>query len=125
MIFWAFNITNFAPKIQVHANLEENSSTKTVVPIVGTWFNRKLALASGETTVVGVQGLRSWWKIRSGRWAKDNQSEAMVGVQLAERLHLKLGQRLRLLRDGREVSLRVVGVYDSGCLLYTSPSPRD
>lgn len=114
MIFWAFNITNFAPKITVHANLKANSSANLVVPIVGTWFNRKLALASGETTVVGVQGLRSWWKIRSGRWAKDNQSEAMVGSQLAERLHLKLGQRLCLLRDGREVSLRLVGVYDSG-----------
>lgn len=114
MIFWAFNITNFAPKIKVHANLESKSSTKTVVPIVGTWFNRKFALASGETTVVGVRGLRSWWKINAGRWVKDNQSEAMVGSQLAERLHLKLGQRLRLLRDGREVSLRLVGVYDSG-----------
>ena len=114
MIFWAFNITNFAPKIKVHANLEAKSSGDLVVPIIGTWFNRKLALASGETTVVGVRGLRSWWKINAGRWAKDNKSEAMVGAQLAEHLHLKIGQRLRLIRDGREVSLRLVGIYDSG-----------
>ena len=109
MIFWAFNITNFAPKIRVHADLESKSSSNLVIPIIGTWFNRKLSLASGETTVVGVKGLRSWWKIRSGRWAKDNQSEAMVGFKLAERLHVKLGQSLRLLRSGRHVSLRVVG----------------
>ncbi|KXI16393.1 ABC transporter permease [Gardnerella vaginalis] len=114
MIFWAFNITNFAPKIRVHADLESKSSSNLVIPIIGTWFNRKLSLASGETTVVGVKGLRSWWKIRSGRWAKDNQSEAMVGFKLAERLHVKLGQSLRLLRSGRHVSLRVVGVYESG-----------
>lgn len=130
MIFWAFNITNFAPKITIHANLHKNlnvnssvnnnanleskASKNTVVPIVGTWFNRKLALASGETTVVGVRGMRSWWKISAGRWAKDNNSEAMVGLHLAERMHVKLGQCVTLLRDGRQISLRIVGVYDSG-----------
>lgn len=122
MIFWAFNITNFAPKITVHANLEskdsENAKTKDsgnlVVPIIGTWFNRKLVLASGETTVVGVQGMRSWWKINSGRWARDKNSEAMVGIKLAQNQNIKLGKYIKLKRDNRYVLLRVVGIYDSG-----------
>ncbi|MFU0614450.1 ABC transporter permease [Gardnerella vaginalis] len=120
MIFWAFNITNFAPKLTIYANLKANSSTKSVksansvVPIVGTWFNRKLALASGETTVVGVQGMRSWWKMLEGRLPRDFKHEAAVGTNLAKSHNLKVGQRIKLTRSGRQISLKIVGIYDSG-----------
>ena len=137
MIFWAFNITNFAPKLTIYANLKANSSAESansssakstksaksansnksansVVPIVGTWFNRKLALASGETTVVGVQGMRSWWKMIEGRFPRDFKREAAVGTNLAQSHNLKVGQRIKLTRSGRQMSLKIVGIYDSG-----------
>lgn len=132
MIFWAFNITNFAPKLTIYANLKANSSAESansansanstnsansansVVPIVGTWFNRKLALASGETTVVGVQGMRSWWKMIEGRFPRDFKHEAAVGTNLAKSHNLKVGQRIKLTRFGRQISLKIVGIYDSG-----------
>lgn len=131
MIFWAFNITNFAPKLTIYANLKANSSaesansssakstksaksTNSVVPIVGTWFNRKLALASGETTVVGVQGMRSWWKMLEGRFPRDFKHEAAVGTNLAKSHNLKVGQRIKLDRSSRQISLKIVGIYDSG-----------
>lgn len=120
MIFWAFNITNFAPKLTIYANLKANSSAESansansVVPIVGTWFNRKLALASGETTVVGVQGMRSWWKMLEGRFPRDFNHEAAVGTNLAKSHNLKVGQRIKLTRSGRQISLKIVGIYDSG-----------
>ena len=134
MIFWAFNITNFAPKLTIYANLKANSSAESansansssakstnsaksansVVPIVGTWFNRKLALASGETTVVGVQGMRSWWKMLEGRFPRDLKHEAAVGANLAKSHNLKVGQRIKLTRSGRQISLKIVGIYDSG-----------
>ena len=126
MIFWAFNITNFAPKLTIYANLKANSSaesaksansaksTNLVVPIVGTWFNRKLALASGETTVVGVQGMRSWWKMLEGRFPRDFKREAAVGTNLAKSHNLKVGQRIKLTRSGRQILLKIVGIYDSG-----------
>lgn len=124
MIFWAFNITNFAPKLTIHANLKANlkanssaesaKSANSVVPIVGTWFNRKLALASGETTVVGVQGMRSWWKMLEGRFPRDFKHEAAVGTNLAKSHNLKVGQRIKLTRSGRQISLKIVGIYDSG-----------
>lgn len=120
MIFWAFNITNFAPKLTIYANLKANSSAESVksansvVPIVGTWFNRKLALASGETTVVGVQGMRSWWKMLEGRFPRDFKHEAAVGTNLAKSHNLKVGQRIKLTRSGRQILLKIVGVYDSG-----------
>lgn len=132
MIFWAFNITNFAPKLTIYANLKANSSAESansansaesansnksansVVPIVGTWFNRKLALASGETTVVGVQGMRSWWRMIEGRFPRDFKREAAVGINLAKSHNLKVGQRIKLTRSGRKISLKIVGIYDSG-----------
>lgn len=134
MIFWAFNITNFAPKLTIYANLKANSSAESansansssakstksvksansVVPIVGTWFNRKLALASGETTVVGVQGMRSWWKMLEGRFPSDFKHEAAVGTNLAKSHNLKVGQLIKLTRSGRQISLKIVGIYDSG-----------
>lgn len=131
MIFWAFNITNFAPKLTIYANLKANSSAESansssakstnsaksansVVPIVGTWFNRKLALASGETTVVGVQGMRSWWKMLEGRFPRDFKHEAAVGTNLAKNHNLKVGQLIKLTRSGRQISLKIVGIYDSG-----------
>lgn len=134
MIFWAFNITNFAPKLTIYANLKANSSAESansansssakstnsaksansVVPIVGTWFNRKLALASGETTVVGVQGMRSWWKMLEGRFPRDFKHESAVGTNLAKSHNLKVGQRIKLDRSSRQISLKIVGIYDSG-----------
>lgn len=131
MIFWAFNITNFAPKLTIYANLKANSSVESanssfvkstnsaksansVVPIVGTWFNRKLALASGETTVVGVQGMRSWWKMLEGRFPRDFKHEAAVGTNLAKSHNLKVGQIIKLTRSGRQILLKIVGIYDSG-----------
>lgn len=124
MIFWAFNITNFAPKLTIYANLKANlkanssaesaKSANSVVPIVGTWFNRKLALASGETTVVGVRGMRSWWKMLEGRFPRDFKHEAAVGTNLAKSHNLKVGQRINLTRSGRQISLKIVGIYDSG-----------
>ena len=126
MIFWAFNITNFAPKLTIYANLKANSSaesaesansaksTNSVVPIIGTWFNSKLALASGETTVVGVQGMRSWWKMLEGRFPRDFKHEAAVGTNLAKSHNLKVGQLIKLTRSGRQISLKIVGIYDSG-----------
>lgn len=139
MIFWAFNITNFAPKLTIYANLKANlkansstesansasstsstnstnsaNSANSVVPIVGTWFNRKLALASGETTVVGVQGMRSWWKMIGGRFPRDFKHEVAVGANLAKSHNLKVGQRIKLTRSGRQISLKIVGIYDSG-----------
>ena len=56
-IFWAYNITNFAPKLNLHADITAGTGgDAATVPVVGTWFNTTLHLATGETSVVGVQG---------------------------------------------------------------------
>lgn len=84
------------------------------MPVVGTWFNTTLHLATGETSVVGVQGMRSWWTI-NGRWARDDADEAMIGADLADQLHIDApGMTITLSRGNTAATVTVVGIYDSG-----------
>ncbi|OXM99980.1 ABC transporter permease [Bifidobacterium vansinderenii] len=118
-IFWAFNITNFAPQLNIHANAGVNSGSGQVsIPIVGTWFNKTLKLDTGESTVVGVQGMRSWWTVQ-GAWPKDDTDQAMIGVNLADKLGVKIGDTLTLTKTtasgvNNVQSVKIVGTYDSG-----------
>jgi putative ABC transport system permease protein len=138
-IFWAFNITNFAPQLNLHANATNTKPvtkgdgwsasisdypTKNDIPVVGTWFNKTLHLETGESTVAGVEGMRSWWKV-DGAWPKDDTNEAMIGKDLATSLGVKgtghdaeaavqLGGKVTLTRGDKSTDFTIVGIYDSG-----------
>ncbi|NEG54883.1 ABC transporter permease [Bifidobacterium platyrrhinorum] len=118
-IFWAFNITNFAPQLNVHAEVSgANGGAKETAPIVGTWFNKTLKLESGETTVVGVEGMRSWWTL-DGTWPKDDSDQGVIGATLAQRLGVKRGDTVTLTKrtasgQTHTQRIRLTGVYDSG-----------
>ncbi|MDB1266729.1 ABC transporter permease [Bifidobacterium bifidum] len=112
-IFWAFNITNFAPQLNVHAQVNG-----TAAAVAGTWFNKTLKLASGETTVVGVDGMRSWWKL-DGSWPKDDTDQGVIGTTLAQQLGVGRGDTVTLRKttaagNTHEQKIRITGVYDSG-----------
>lgn len=112
-IFWAFNITNFAPQLNVHADVNGVNA-----PLVGTWFNKKLALESGETTVVGVEGMRSWWTL-DGTWPKDDSDEGVIGATLAQQLGVGRGDTVTVTKktasgETHTQKIRLTGVYDSG-----------
>ncbi|PJM79034.1 ABC transporter permease [Bifidobacterium scaligerum] len=138
-IFWAFNITNFAPQLNLHAEAtnvdpvtEGNGwsvsltdyPTQKNVPVVGTWFSKTLHLETGESTVAGVNGMRSWWKV-TGKWAKDDTNEAMIGTDLAKSLGVRntghddeaavqIGGTVTLTRGDKSMDFKIVGIYDSG-----------
>ena len=112
-IFWAFNITNFAPQLNIHAQVNGTNA-----PLVGTWFNKELKLPSGETTVVGVDGMRSWWKL-DGAWPKDDTDQGIIGTTLAQQLGVTVGDTVTLNKttaSGRKTTqaIKITGVYDSG-----------
>ena len=85
-IFWSFNITNFAPQLNIHATVNGAN-----VPVVGTWFNKDLKISTGETTVVGVEGMRSWWQL-DGKWPKDDSDQGVIGKTLASELGVTTGR---------------------------------
>ena len=141
-IFWAFNITNFAPELNIHVDAgcsdgsaSADSCKATNVPIVGTWFAKTLHMDSGESTVAGMNGMRSWWKI-NGTWPKDDSEQAMVGSALAAKLGVNVGDSVTLDKtiavgaddntnggtgktgksstERNRVKVKIVGIFDSG-----------
>ena len=122
-IFWAFNITNFAPELNIHADIDcSGSASKTCkaanVPIVGTWFAKTLHMDSGESTVAGMNGMRSWWTINGG-WPKDDSDQGVIGKTLASELGVTTGDTITLNKttaSGKknEQKIKLTGVYDSG-----------
>lgn len=136
-IFWAFNITNFAPQLNIVADAatetcdagaanaadsSANDGTSSCdiagVPVVGTWFNKTLHLPTGESTVVGVEGMRSWWTV-NGTWPEDDSDQGMIGATLAERLGVGVGDTITLRKtvasgERHTQQVTVTGVFDSG-----------
>lgn len=127
-IFWAFNITNFAPELNIHADVNcasesaasaDSSSCKASgVPIVGTWFAKTLHMDSGESTVAGMNGMRSWWKL-DGSWPKDDSAQGLIGTTLASKLGVAKGDTVTLYKttaDGsrNKQQIAITGIYDSG-----------
>ncbi len=117
-IFWAFNITDFAPTVETSVTVGGEKHK-----VVGTWFNHTLKLVTGETVITGVTNLRSWWEIKSGRWIDEQASEnldvAMIGKSFAEKQNLKVGDKIDVsgrVVDGetKTVSLKVVGIFEAG-----------
>ena len=124
-IFWSFNITSFAPQLNIHATVNG-----TNVPVVGTWFNKNLKISTGETTVVGVEGMRSWWQL-DGKWPKDDSDQGVIGKTLASELGVTTGDTITLNKTTasgtkNEQKIKLTGVYDSGDEDNgsTSPPPR-
>lgn len=153
-IFWAYNITNFAPELNMHVSVAVGDVTSeivsestdgttgdtsdgtddvtddaadnsadgsdsavydaTSVSAVGTWFSKTLELETGETTVVGVDGMRSWWTV-TGEWVTDDSDEIMIGAELAEELGIdSTGGTITLGYGDSAMVFTVVGIYDSG-----------
>lgn len=111
-IFWAHNIVTFAPFLESKAVLGQGGPE---VPLVGTWFDRRLDLPTGETADTGVRPLKSWWQVE-GDWAKDDDPQgAMVGSQLAKKAGLRTGDDFEISSPGgaRE-KLKVRGIVSSG-----------
>ena len=112
-IFWAFNIVDYAPFITTEAVLEDGS----FVEVTGTWFNHHMELPTGEQLDAGLNSLRSWWDITSGRWIDEqtnDKSVAMVGSTLAKKEGISVNDDITLKGTASDVTVKVVGIYDSG-----------
>lgn len=112
-IFWANNIVAFAPTLEAKASLGANGDEVT---LIGTWFERKLELPTGEVVETGIKELKSWWSI-DGQWAQDTDLRgAMVGSLLAKKRNIKTGDELQIAASGSSPAEKLVvkGIINSG-----------
>lgn len=127
-IFWANNITDFAPETDTVVNLGNSE-----VGLVGTWFNHKLEFkkkGSVYTRDTGVINLRSWWDVESGTMLNEQalpgDKYAMIGRELAKEKNIKAGDTITVSRDGRNEELEISGIFESGDdddnMIYTTLS---
>jgi len=111
-IFWAFNITDFAPVLETYANMNGER-----YKVVGSWFNHHLQLSTGETLDTGIINLRSWWKITGGEWLNEQtsaQRSVMIGRDVAVNNNLSAGDMITLSGKNGSVGFKVAGVFSSG-----------
>ncbi|MGH9400697.1 MAG: ABC transporter permease [Terriglobia bacterium] len=86
-IFWRNSIEAFAPFVYAPARLGGHSFV-----LIGTWFNKTLALSPTESFRTGISELHPAWRVE-GRWP-ESASECVVGSGMAQALGLKTGETI-------------------------------
>ena len=111
MIFWAYNIVDFAPYLTTQVTVNDKPVT-----LVGTWFNKHLTIPTGDEVDTGMLAMKSWWSIEGNTMKDDNLQGVMVGESLAKQLNLKLGDSLELISPltNKKVTLTVNNIFHSG-----------
>ncbi len=112
-IFWANNIVNFTPYLDLTIQLDGASEP---VVLVGTWFDKALNLPTGDVINTGMRYMRSWWDV-SGDWVNDSDIDGvMIGRDLAKKLKIHRGDKIRaFLRESQQsVWLTVRSIFYGG-----------
>ena len=111
MIFWAYNIVDFAPYLTTQVTVNDKPVT-----LVGTWFNQHLTIPTGDEVDTGMLAMKSWWSIEGNTMKDDNLQGVMVGETIATQLNLKLGDSLELISPltNKKVTLTVNNIFHSG-----------
>jgi putative ABC transport system permease protein len=114
-IFWAFNIVDFTPYLNTPVRLlSPGTGGDEPVKLVGTWFDRRLELPTGETVNTGMRNMKRWWDVR-GRWLDDGDAAAaMVGEAAAERRKISLGDTITVQAGNSQRKFTVEGIFHAG-----------
>lgn len=109
MIFWRNNILAFAPFLY-----DQGLIGPTSVPLIGSWFNKKVRLETGQELRTGIKETRPWVGI-IGAWPADgSRSEVLIGSKLARKIGAKPGRRLSVGLRGKPVNLTIKGIITTG-----------
>ena len=90
-IFWANNITGISPELSLKVDLDRATGLVAGVPAIGVWFTHDFGTASTKTT--GAMQLHPWWKFEG---PVPPEGKVVVGKVLADKLHIRAGERLGL-----------------------------
>ena len=111
MIFWAYNIVDFAPYLSVAAEVDHHP-----VKVVGTWFDKHLQIPTGDEVNTGMLAMKSWWQIEGNPMTDDNLQSAMIGESLAKRFNLKIGDKITIdsPKSHNSMALTIHNIFHSG-----------
>ena len=109
MIFWAYNIVDFAPYLTTQVMVNGKPVT-----LVGTWFNKHLTIPTGDEVDTGMLAMKSWWSIEGNIMKDDNLQGVMVGETIAKQLNLNLGDSIELTSSTQKITLTVNNIFHSG-----------
>lgn len=111
MIFWAYNIVDFAPFLTTQATFHDKPIT-----VVGTWFNKHLNIPTGDQVNTGMLAMKSWWTIEGNTMTDDNLQGAMVGESVAKQWNLKLGDTIDIIstKTNKKFTLTINNIFHSG-----------
>ncbi|MDR1444671.1 MAG: ABC transporter permease, partial [Treponema sp.] len=115
-IFWAFNIVDFTPYLNLRVNLPAGMADPAAaeVKLVGTWFDHHLELPTGEALDTGIRNMKSWWDVR-GRWLNAaDEDQVMVGDAAAARYRINLGDTITVSSGDRQRDFTVAGIFNAG-----------
>ena len=115
-IFWANNITDFAPETDTEAEIGGEQ-----VKVIGSWFGHHFEFLKKGTTYTrdtGLVNLRSWWDIKDGQWLDESKADSdkyvMIGCRFAEKKGISAGDAITVKGTHGEEKLIVSGIFDSG-----------
>jgi putative ABC transport system permease protein len=118
-IFWRHNIIGIVPYLFGEVRVltgDQGEGGGRPLTVVGTWFERELIGPGQERPFrAGLKLSHGRWTVR-GRWAKDSEWEAMVGIRAAQELGVQEGDVITVRVEGGADSARftVVGVIEAG-----------
>lgn len=111
MIFWAYNIVDFAPYLNTTATLDDKP-----INIVGTWFNKHLDIPTGDKVDTGMLAMKSWWQIDGKKITDNDLDSAMIGETFAKQFNLNIGDKFDVMSKStnQKVTLIVHNIFHSG-----------
>jgi putative ABC transport system permease protein len=101
-ISWRQNVLGFAPFLYQVVNAQSASANQDVV-LAGTYFDKVVEVKEPyepddpAQVTTGVANINSWWRA-GGDWIEepDDETSAMVGVNVADKMALELGDTITL-----------------------------
>ncbi len=94
-IFWQNNILGFAPFLPVQVNLRATEASGSLpvpsqpVQFIGTYFHKQITYGTQSITT-GVPQTHPWWRVQ-GEWPADESTDVLLGIALANSLHVAAG----------------------------------
>ncbi len=121
--FWGNNIVAFAPQLFAPA-IVRGGSGQLGVEVEGTYFNHAIRIPNTNRVIrTGMERLASSWKI-NGEWPQEPSApdktaagasvQVLVGVAVAEQLHLAPGSAIELRQSNTAIAARVSGIVTTG-----------